>query len=175
MEPINERLKNIRVKQNAAFDKRQLYYGSREVVEFPEIRTHKFHKDFYWGFYCTYFEAQATRWANKYGYGTVNIYSYTESSLLKVLRFQEMTEAWLDFIVACRTGTPHAYDVVEGPMADDTIFNYLQAYLDGEITRKAFWALAEFKYPTHQISFHTARALSALSFERSYTTNEEKK
>ena len=71
-------------------------------------------------------------------------------------------------IVACRSGVPHNYDIVEGPMADDTIFNYVQSYTDGEISRAAFWELARFKHPTHQISFHTARALAALTFERSY-------
>lgn len=58
--------------------------------------------------------------------------------------------------------------IVEGPMADDTIFHYVQSYTDGEISRAAFWELARFKHPTHQISFHTARALAALTFERSY-------
>ncbi|MCI8723971.1 MAG: DUF3990 domain-containing protein [Ruminococcus sp.] len=32
-----------------------------------------------------------------------------------------MTEEWLDFIANCRTGHPHIYDIVEGPMANDTI------------------------------------------------------
>ena len=58
--------------------------------------------------------------------------------------------------------------IVEEPMADDTIFNYVRSYTDGEISRAAFWELARFKHPTHQISFHTARALAALTFERSY-------
>ena len=30
-----------------------LYHGSPVIVEKPEIRTAKFHKDFYFGFYCT--------------------------------------------------------------------------------------------------------------------------
>ena len=30
-----------------------------------------------------------------------------------------------------------------------------------------FWALAEFKYPTHQISFHTLSALDCLTFLKS--------
>ena len=60
------------------------------------------------------------------------------------------------------------YNREKGPMADDTIFNYVQSYTDGEISRAACWELARFKHPTHQISFHTARALAALTFERSY-------
>ena len=39
--------------------------------------------------------------------------------------------------------------------------------MTGLITRKQFWALAEFKYPTHQISFHTLSALDCLSFLKS--------
>ncbi len=35
------------------------------------------------------------------------------------------------------------------------------------ITRKQFWSLAEFRYPTHQISFHTLAALNCLTFEGS--------
>ena len=63
-----------------------------------------------------------------------------------------MTEEWLDFIAACRLGKSHNYDIVEGPMADDTIFNYVQNFVDGRISREAFWNLAKFKKPTHQIS-----------------------
>ena len=69
-------------------------------------------------------------------------------------------------IVACRSGVPHKYDVVEGPMADDTIYNYVQDFLDKKITRELFWELAKFKKPTHQISFHTKAALRTLSFIR---------
>ena len=29
-----------------------LYHGSKEIVEFPEIRVTKYNKDFYFGFYC---------------------------------------------------------------------------------------------------------------------------
>ena len=57
------------------------------------------------------------------------------------------------------------YDIVEGPMADDTIWNYVNDFLSGDISREAFWALAKFKHPTHQISFHTEVALKCLSFK----------
>lgn len=153
-----------------------LYHGSRLIVEYPEIRVQRFQKDFFWGFYCTTIERQAIRWATKFGSaGIVNIYAFDDQAYLSIKRFPEMTEEWLDFVAACRAGIPHSYDVVEGPMADDTIFNYVQSFLDGEISRTAFWELAKFKYPTHQISFHTARALAALKFERSYVTDVQTK
>lgn len=83
-----------------------------------------------------------------------------------------MTEEWLDFIVSCRNGNPHNYDIVEGPMADDTIYNYIQNFIDGKISRENFWSLAKFKFPTHQISFHTEKALQCLTFNRSYIVTE---
>lgn len=106
-----------------------LYHGSRVVVEQPEIRIQKFHKDFYWGFYCTSYEQQALRWATRFGKaGVVNVYSFDDQTELKIKCFPEMSDEWLDFIAACRNGVPHDYDVVEGPMADDTIFNYVQSF-----------------------------------------------
>ena len=142
-----------------------LYHGSREIVEYPEIRKAKYHKDFYFGFYCTKFPEQAKRWAVRYGKaGYLNQYEYTPNDQLNNLVFTEMTETWLDFIVACRSGKSHQYDIVEGPMADDTIYNYIQNFIDGKISRAAFWELAKFKHPTHQISFHTISALDTLKF-----------
>lgn len=69
--------------------------------------------------------------------------------------------------------TSHDYDIVEGPMANDTIFNYVQNFADGKISREAFWELARFKRPTHQISFHTTRSLSTLRFLKGYEVYDE--
>ena len=80
-----------------------------------------------------------------------------------------MTDEWLDFVVAYRQGTKHDYDMVEGPMADDTIWNYVDDFTCGEISRTAFWELVKFKYPTHQIVFCSEKALKQLHFKRSYS------
>ena len=151
-----------------------VYHGSKMIVESPEIRIAKYNKDFYFGFYCTLFPEQAIRWATRFnGTGYLNEYLYTPNEHLNVKIFPEMTEEWLDFIVSCRLGHSHNYDIVEGQMADDTIFNYVQNFVDGKISREAFWALAKFKKPTHQISFHTARALTALSFVKGSEVHDE--
>ena len=151
-----------------------LYHGSKEIVEFPEIRKAVYNKDFYFGFYCTRMQEQAERWATRYGRkGYVNCYEYIPDKKLKYLIFEEMTEEWLDFVVACRSGQSHDYDIVEGPMANDTVWNYVNDFLTGRITRKQFWVLAEFKYPTHQISFHTLSALDCLTFVKSEVTYDK--
>lgn len=50
-----------------------------------------------------------------------------------------MSDEWLDFIAQCRSGKTHNYDIVEGPMADDTVWNYVNDFLTGRISRKQFW------------------------------------
>lgn len=50
----------------------------------------------------------------------------------------------------------------------------VQDFIDGNISRKAFWELAKFKYPTHQISFHTVRALETLHFIKADVVREMK-
>lgn len=83
---------------------------------------------------------------------------------LNILEFKEMTEEWLDFIISCRYGKSHDYDIVIGAMANDQIYNYIADYMDGIITREQFWSLAKFKYPTHQICFCSPQALQCLQF-----------
>jgi hypothetical protein len=145
-----------------------IYHASKEIVQFPEVRKTRYTKDFSWGFYCTGNMEQAIRWANRgTGEPIINYYHYEPNSNLSILKFEQMNDEWLDFIAYCRSGNTHGYDIVEGPMANDTIWNYVNDYISGMITRKQFWALAEFRYPTHQISFHTLLALDCLRFEKS--------
>lgn len=135
----------------------------------------QYNKDFCFGFYCVKSSEQAIRWAVRFdGAGYLSEYHYTPNDRLKVKQFPEMSEKWLDFIVACRLGHSHEYDIVEGPMANDTIFNYVQNFADGKISQAAFGELAKFKRPTHQISFHTARALITLSFIKGSEVLDEK-
>lgn len=153
-----------------------LYHASKEIVRFPKIRKARYTKDFSWGFYCTNNLEQAVRWANRgAGEPIVNYYQYEPNNELSVRKFTEMTDEWLDFIAKCRSGETHSYDIVEGPMANDTVWNYVNDYLSGRITRKQFWALAEFKYPTHQMSFHTLSALNCLTYERSEVIHDGKR
>ena len=153
-----------------------IYHGSNVEVVVPRILQNGFYKDFGYGFYCTSLEKQAKRWAlTRKGASVVNRYEYIPNEELKTLQFSEMTDEWLDFIVHCRSGKSHTYDIVEGPMADDTIYNYIQNYIDGKISRAAFWELAKFNHPTHQISFHTISALDTLKFLGSEEVDGNKK
>ena len=149
-----------------------LYHGSYLKIEYPEIRKHKFTKDFSWGFYFTEIEEQAQKWATKFKESVVNKYRLKNIEDLNIKVFNDYSYEWLDFVVNCRNGNVHSYDVVEGPMADDTIYEYLEAYLNNMMNEEEFFKLMKFKYPTHQISFHTIRALNHIEFIERYTLNK---
>ena len=144
--------------------KMTVYHGGYEPVSDPEIRIGRNTKDFGAGFYCTIIKEQAERWARRYNSKIVSIYDVRLNSDLKIKDFREMSEEWLDFIVDCRSGKSHDYDIVIGAMADDQIYNFVSDYIDGVITREQFWVLAKFKYPTHQIAFCTENALKCLEY-----------
>lgn len=144
--------------------KMTVYHGSYTTVEKPKIIKGKNTKDFGIGFYCTIIREQAERWARRYDKGIINSYTVRMNTALNILEFKEMTEQWLDFIIECRKGKSHNYDIVIGAMANDQIYNFIADYMDGIITREQFWALAKFKYPTHQINFCTNTALQCLEF-----------
>ena len=141
-----------------------VYHGSYCKVEYPEIKEGKYAKDFGTGFYCTILEEQAIKWAKKYDTPIINKYEYNEDSKLKIKEFTLMTEEWLDFIINCRSGKKHDFDIVIGAMADDQIYNYITDLISGNITRAAFWELAKFRHPTHQIALCTENALKCIKF-----------
>lgn len=141
-----------------------VYHGSYCKVEHPEIKEGKYSKDFGVGFYCTILEEQAIKWAKKYDKSIINKYEYNEDSKLKIKEFTLMTEEWLDFIISCRSGKKHDFDIVIGAMADDQIYNYITDLMVGNITRAAFWELAKFRHPTHQIALCTDNALKCIKF-----------
>lgn len=148
----------------------QIFHGSNIIVQKPKIITNGHYKDFGFGFYCTNMERQAQRWAlSRRKHHIVNLYEYEENGELSILRFPQMTDEWLDFIASCRRGIEHNYDIVEGPMANDTIWDYVEDFARGAISREAFWALAKFRYPTHQIVFCTEEALQTIHFVRGYS------
>lgn len=116
--------------------KMTVYHGSHTAVKKPEILKGRNTKDFGPGFYCTVIREQAERWARRYDSSIVNTYTVRLNTDLDILEFKEMNEEWLDFIIACRSGKPHAHDLVP----------------------------ARFKYPTHQINFCTQAALACLEY-----------
>lgn len=164
------------MESNAAY--RLLFHGSNQIVEKLILEERGFTKDFGYGFYLTEISSQAVKWAKtkarRGGRPFLNVYRLDEGVYheLKVLRFPEMTDEWLDFIVDCRNGKSHDYDIIEGPMANDEIYNYITEFLSGTISREDFWILIRFRYPTHQLVICKEAALQYLSFKEGNEIHE---
>ncbi len=141
-----------------------IYHWSYKVVDEPAIIKGKYTKDFGYGFYCTRNREQAEKWTKKYKTPVINAYYLKNISDLRVKKFEEYNEEWLDFVVHCRAGGTHDYDIVEGFMADDTIYEEIHEYLNGNIDKKVFLEMMKFKWSNNQISFHSARALTKIVF-----------
>jgi hypothetical protein len=58
------------------------------TIEYPEIRKHKFTKDFSWGFYCTTIEEQAQKWASKFKTSIVSVYKLNNIEELNIKKFK---------------------------------------------------------------------------------------
>ena len=89
-----------------------VYHGGYTPISKPEIRIGHYTKDFGPGFYCTIIKEQAERWAKRYEHKIVSIYDVRLNTQLNIKEFKEMSEEWLDFIISCRSGQAHHYDIV---------------------------------------------------------------
>ena len=151
-----------------------LYHGTN--IDFSVIRldASRVGKDFGFGFYLTPDEQVAARQAQRklrqYGEGgeVVQQYLLDDSKLdgLKVLRFDAYTEEWADFVLLNRQHkgrfSLHDYDVVIGPIADDTVGFQIRRYTEGIITKAQFLEEIQFHEVTIQYFFGTDRAIALL-------------
>ena len=85
---------------------------------------------------------------------------------LKVLRFDSYTKEWADFILLNRQNKEprslHDYDVVIGPIANDTVGFQIRRYTEGIITKAQFLQEIMYHQVTMQYFFGTERALTIL-------------
>lgn len=151
-----------------------IYHASDKIISEirnPEKEKIRYRKDFGYGFYCTRIKKQAERW-NELKYDNrriVNIFLYDEEKALKNAKIKIFKEddEWLEFVVLNRSkDIKTEFDIIEGPMADDKIFNYIQSYMDEEISKNEFWNKVRFNKLTNQICFLTEKAIKFLEFKR---------
>ena len=152
----------------------KLYHGTN--TDFQEIRLDKSRvgKDFGYGFYLTPDQQVAARQAERkllqYGVGAKVVQCYfcneVKFQSLKVLRFDAYTEEWANFILLNRQhkerNSLHDYDIVIGPIADDTVGFQIRRYTEGIITKAQFLEEIKYHQVTMQYFFGTERAISIL-------------
>ncbi len=157
-----------------------LYHGSTIVVESPRLIESQRLLDFGNGFYTTTNKYQAERWAliknlrNKFEYTPiVTIYNFDDAflvnSILKVKSFSKADEEWLDFVFRNRKSEIKSeYDIVIGPVANDTLYATLTLYESGILNQKETINRLKTHNLFDQVSFHTERALQILKFIEYY-------
>ena len=153
-----------------------VFHGSYTEIDTVDLSKCEFRRDFGRGFYVTKFREQAEIWAfrkgkQKHADSVVTEFEFSKYAYiaphLNVLRFDDYSEEWLDFVVMNRkndTDQPvHNYDIVEGPVADDDIAQKIFEYLKGDITKQDFLQELKFKHtPSHQIALCTVESLQMI-------------
>ncbi len=155
-----------------------LFHGSSVEVKSPSIKFARRALDFGRGFYVTSNFAQAEKWSKILQYrknntvpAIISTFYFDRDALknLKVLVFPAANGDWLDFVAANRKGLPlpEKYDIVIGPVANDSTIDVINRYMSGEYTKEVAMLLLRPQNLTDQYTFLTERALEYLKFERS--------
>jgi hypothetical protein len=156
----------------------RLFHGSNVEVRNPNLRFGRNTTDFGKGFYTTTQKEQAEKWTEikldraKVGKKIVSVYEVDDALIanpeLRIREFHGVDADWLNFVVNCRKGQVHDFDLVFGPVANDKVFTTVNLYESGVLSVEA--AILQLKaYKTYdQLSFHTERVINALRFVESY-------
>lgn len=155
----------------------KLFHGSNVTVINPSIRSNLRALDFGPGFYLTSSQNQATTWAKsvtrrrRVGSPILNIYGFNDTNVSKLntLNFKTPNADWLDFVVSNRKELliENPYDLVIGPVANDSTLPVIDDYMDGVYTKEEAVKRLLPQNLTDQYAFLTTNALSMLTFEGS--------
>ena len=156
----------------------KLYHGSNVVIESIDLCRSRKGKDFGCGFYLNPNKTQAMEMAVRTfkrmqdGEPIVNAYLFDDSLLynegmsLTVKIFEDYSVEWAEFILMNRknmTTTPaHTYDIVVGPIADDTVGLQMRRLMQGYIDIERMVEELRFHKPAIQYFFGTQKAIGYL-------------
>lgn len=151
----------------------KLYHGSNMVIEQIDLSKCKPYKDFGQGVYLTEIKEQAEQMARRTSaiYGgepVVTEFEFDETALntLSVKIYQEPCEECALFVMANRSRNnaqpTHRFDIVIGPVADDTIATLFRNFDDGIIDLQMLVNGLKYKKVSSQYLFHSAEAIKYL-------------
>ena len=153
----------------------KLYHGTNQSFDSIDLIKYKPNKDFGRGFYLSADYEQALNMAQikteqlQEGEPIVMEYEVDEIEMqkLQILRFEEYSEEWAEFILANRSnvtgGSIHQYDIVVGPIADDRVGVQLWKYENQLIDLPTLVKKLKYmKGMTIQYFFGTKKAISLL-------------
>ena len=167
-------MKNILFKDILSKVNIQVYHGSDVLVKKPKIVQPIRALDFGIGFYTTTNIEQAKSFAirvqdrngstEKY----ISVYSLKIDLLKKMncLFFNKPDKKWLDFVSANRNGTYNGktYDIIYGPVANDTVFRTFIAYQNGILSEKETIKRLKIRRLYNQMVFTNEESLKCIEF-----------
>lgn len=154
----------------------RLYHGSNQEIGEIDLSRGLPDKDFGQGFYLTHLRHQAERMAlskcsrSQGKTPTVTVYDFDEDEArrqkLRIKTFEKPNEDWARFVNdnrhASRTGFTHQYDIVIGPVANDSMAMQFRLYEQGYITLRQLASKITFPKDNSQHFFATERAVRLL-------------
>jgi hypothetical protein len=157
-----------------------VYHGSNIVVKSPELRFSVRNLDFGTAFYTTTNEKQASQFAQKVykraerqniiSEGSfVSSYTIDYEMMIKeldILTFEKPDEPWFDFVMANRRNAyaGKKYDVIFGPVANDTVYRTLIGYETGLYTKIQTIEQLAVRKLFDQMAFASDKAISFLHY-----------
>jgi len=135
----------------------KLYHTSVLEVRNPNISFSRDFLDFGKGFYLTVRRLQAESYGKRFLLqkkpAVMNVFELDDNRpgfSHKV--FDAYDEAWLDYVACCRRGLPcERFDVIEGGIANDKVFNTVDLYFSGIYTKEQALDQLRFLVPNHQL------------------------
>ena len=147
----------------------KLFHTGYQVIDRPDIRIGRKNADFGQGFYLSDNEEFSRRWARqRRGYTTyMNSYEL-ETEGLKFKHFAK-DEEWFSYIFSNRMNAPDKlaeYDVIIGPIANDTIYDTYGILTSGFMKTEDALAVLKLGNTYEQIVIKTQKAADTLTFIR---------
>jgi len=165
---------NILFKEILSSKDINIYHGSDILVKAPKIIQPVRALDFGQGFYTTTNIRQAESFAKKVQDRNdsveTHISVYTlDTNILKTLNclyFDKPDKKWLDFVSSNRNGTYNGkfFDIIYGPVANDTVFKTFIAYQNGTLDEKETLKRLKVRDLYNQLVFTNDKSLKCLQF-----------
>lgn len=159
----------------------KIYHGSLVVVDKPEIRKSDRFLDFGYGFYTTSNFEQAKTWCDKLckrnnvksGYITEYDFDFEVAKRqIEIIEFAGANQKWLKFVCDNRKGKCYKeYDLVMGPVADDSVFEVVRFYELGTYDLQETLKRLKVEKLFNQILFHTEKSLKFLTYKSFVESN----
>lgn len=155
----------------------KLYHGSNVVIDKIDLSCSRKGKDFGRGFYLNPDKSQAMEMAVRTsqrmmeGKPVLNVYWFDDNILktgsqLSVKVFCDYSVKWAEFVLKNRRNFDeapvHSYDIVVGPIADDTVGLQMRRFIQGYISMERMIEELKYHKPAVQYFFGTERAIGCL-------------